>query len=365
MTTAREPAESSHRFLIVGPAWVGDMVMTHSAIQVLADRRPGCEIDVLAPEWSLPLVERMAMVRRAVALPVGHGELGFARRRAIGRMLRSRQYDRAVVVPRTLKAALVPWFARIPRRTGYRGEMRYGLINDMRTLDEAAHPHFAQRCVALALEPGDRLPSPIPHPRLAVDPANASRLMALLGLDLSAPVVAMMPGAEYGPSKKWPAAHYAALARRFAADGFQVWLLGSARDRADADEIETRTGGLVRNLCGRTQLVDAVDLIAQARIAITNDSGLMHVAAAVGCAIVAMYGSTSPGYASPLSDRATVLFLNLSCSPCYARECPLVHHRCLEDLGPDLVHAAAREQLSRLDESRLTQVARELPGRRP
>jgi len=323
------------------------MVMSHSAIQVLASRHPGCEIDVLALEWSLPLVARMPMVREGVALPVGHGELGLATRRAVGRMLRSRHYDRAIVLPRTLKSALVPWMARIPQRTGYRGEMRFGLINDMRPLDEALLPQFVQRYVALAVDADEALPRPIPTPRLAVDPASAARVMSSLGLDLITPVIAMMPGAEYGPSKKWPPAYYAELARRFIADGYQVWVLGSARDREEADEIEARTGGIVRNICGRTQLVDAVDLIAQARLAVTNDSGLMHVAAAVGCPVVALYGSTTPKYAPPLTERATILYLGLGCSPCYSRDCPLVHHRCLKDLGPDLVYAAAREQLSR------------------
>jgi heptosyltransferase II len=156
-----------------------------------------------------------------------------------------------------------------------------------------------------------------------------------------------MPGAEFGPSKKWPAAHYAELALRVVAQGCQVWVLGSPRDQPEADEIDALTRGAVRNICGRTQLVDAVDLIAQAHIAVSNDSGLMHVAAAVGCPVVALYGSTSPTYAPPLTDRGEILYLGLDCSPCGARECPLLHHRCLKDLTPDRVHAVVLQHLAK------------------
>lgn len=338
---------ASRRFLVVGPAWIGDTVAAHCVVLTLASRHPGCEIDVLAPQWSLPLLARMPMVGEAVALPVGHGEFGLAARRAVGRMLRPRRYDRAIVLPRTWKSALVPWIAHIPQRTGYRGEMRFGLINDIRPLDPKVLPQLVQRYVALALEPGDPLPPAIINPRLTVDTANAARVMTSLGLDDAKPIVVLVPGAEYGPSKKWPARYYAELALRILADGYQVWVLGSERDRADADEIEAATGGAVRNLCGRTRLVDAIDLLAQARLAVTNDSGLLYVAAAVGCPVVGLYGSTTPEFARPLTDRGTSLYLNLECSPCRQRECPLGHQRCLKDLRSDVVYAAAREQLSR------------------
>lgn len=346
MIAASSRVTAGQRILVVGPSWVGDMVMTHSVIQVLASQHPGCEIDVLAPPWSLPLVARMPGVREAIALPVRRGKLDLRVRRTVGQALRERNYDHAIILPRTFKSALVPWMARIPRRTGYRGEMRFGLINDMRWLDEGLLPQYVQRCVALAPDSAGPLPPPVPHPRLTVDPVNTERVLSSLGLTTTTPVVAMMPGAEYGPSKRWPPAYYAQLALRLAADGYQVWVLGSPRDRAEADEVEASARGSVRNLCGRTQLVDAIDLIAQARLAVANDSGLMHIAAAVGCPVVALYGSTAPRYAPPLTDQASVLYLGLDCSPCFARECPLSHLRCLKDLTPDRVYAAAREQLA-------------------
>lgn len=291
--------------LIIGPAWVGDMVMTQSLCITLKQRFPDCEIDVLAPAWSGPLLARMPEVRAAIELPVGHGEFGFHARRRLGRSLRGR-YDWAIVTPRSWKKALVPFFARVPRRTGYRGEWRYGLINDMRRLDKQVLPLAVQRYVALACERDATLPPPVPRPSLRVDVDNREPLLTSLGLDTAKPVIAMAPGAE-GPGKRWPVEHYAELARRLGANGKQVWVFGSAKEAELGEAIQRGAGTGVRNLCGRTQLEEVIDLMSLAEMVVTNDSGLMHVAAAVGARLAVIYGASSPNYTPPLTDKAEIV----------------------------------------------------------
>ncbi len=319
----------ARRYLIAGPAWVGDMVMAQSLFITLRQREPDAEIDVLAPGWSLPLLARMPEIREAITVPVGHGEFGLTARWRIGRALLARHYDHAIVLPRSFKSALIPFFSGARVRTGYRGEMRYGLLNDIRSLDKSVLTQTVQRFVALGQPADAPLPPPIPEPKLRVEPDNQRRLLQALNLELERPVVAFMPGAEYGPAKQWPLSHYAELAAELVAQGFQVWLLGSAKDREAAMRI---AAGLeqVHNLCGRTELVDVVDLIALCRAAVSNDSGLMHVAAAVGTPLVALYGSSTPAYTPPLTNKAEILYLGLDCSPCFKRDCPLGTTACLE-----------------------------------
>lgn len=321
------------RILVVGPSWVGDMVMAQALCKLLAGE--GGPVDMLAPGWSLPLVRRMPEIRAGIELGAGHGELALANRYRLARSLRGR-HARAIVLPRSFKAALVPWFARIPRRTGYRGEWRYGLINDVRELDSARLGQTVQRFVALGAAP-DAPPPPVPEPRLAVDAQNQAQLVRTLGLDAQRPVVALLPGAEYGPAKCWPLEHFGALAKRLAAAGCEIWILGSARDRLAGERIAGFALGATRNLCGMTRLEDAVDLLALARVAVTNDSGLMHVAAAVGAHVVALYGSSTPARTPPLTAKRSVRYLGIECSPCFERVCPLGHFRCLRGIGADEV----------------------------
>ncbi len=329
----------SERILVVGPSWVGDMVMAQSLYISLVET-PGSSVDVLAPGWSLPLIRRMPEVRQGIELPLSHGDLGLAARRRLGRSLRREGYDRAIVIPRSFKSALVPWHARIPVRTGYRGEMRYGLLNDLRRLDESVLTQTVQRYVALGRPADAPLPPPVPCPSLSVDSANQARLLETLGLHGEGPVAALMPGAEYGPAKCWPLEFFAETARCLAAEGFRVWVLGSGRDRSAGQSVVQAAAAGVVNLCGLTELEDAVDLLALASHAISNDSGLMHVAAATGCRVIGIYGSTTPAFTPPLSERATPIYLDLDCSPCFRRECPLGHLRCLRDISPQSVLAA-------------------------
>jgi heptosyltransferase-2 len=341
--TAPDTVPEGDKVLVVGPSWVGDMVMAQALYKLLRLRNPGIEIHVVAPSWSLPVLERMPEVARGIELAVGHGELALGRRRALARVLRGQGYTRAIVLPRSLKAALVPWLARIPRRTGFRGEWRYGVLNDVRRLDERLD-QTVKRFVALGQERDEPYPKSLPaqlRPRLVADADNLARLRAEHGLPAASPLVALMPGAEYGPAKRWPAAHYGDLAAALARRGVEVVLLGSAKERAIGEEVAAvARDARVHNLCGATTLVDVVDLAAAAEAAVSNDSGLLHLAAAAGTPVVAVYGSSSPDFTPPLTERAAILTLELSCSPCFARECPLGHLRCLKELSPKTVLAA-------------------------
>jgi heptosyltransferase II len=334
-------SEINERILVIGPAWIGDMVMAQSLFITLRRFQPGAIIDVLAPAWSLPLLARMPEVNEAISLPVGHGQLRLVTRYRLGTRLRQKHYDQAIVLPRSFKSALVPFFARIPRRTGYRGEWRRGLINDMRPLDKRVLRQTVQRYTALGMGTEARLPpDEIPQPRLSVDGRNQVRRRDQLGIPSDRPLVGFLPGAEYGPAKRWPVNYYAALARMLKGRGYGVCLFGSARDAAVCAEIKKQAEEAVVDLSGKTALVDAIDLIAAMDFVVTNDSGLMHVAAAVGCPMVAIFGSSTPAYTPPLTDRVEIVYLDLDCSPCFERDCPLGHLNCLKQIEADDVFEA-------------------------
>jgi heptosyltransferase II len=236
----------------------------------------------------------------------------------------------------------VPWLAGIPRRTGWVGEFRHGLLNDARKLNPKQLPRMVQRFCALALCRDAPLPSPLPVPRLRSDPDKRATLLERLGLQADPPVACFCPGAEYGPAKRWPAEHFATLARALAERGLQVWLVGSARDREVTNPIAAAAGPACRDLAGATSLDEAVDLIASATLVITNDSGLMHVAAALDRPTLALFGSSSPDFTPPLSDRARIVRNAVPCSPCFQRECPLGHFDCMRKLAPATVLAQAK-----------------------
>ncbi len=330
-------ASQPYKILIIAPSWVGDMVMAQPLFMRLHQLHPGLLLDVLAPAWTLPLLTRMAEVHEAIANPFGHGEFNLAARYQLGKALRQRQYDQAIVLPNSWKSALVPFFAGIPRRTGYRGEMRWGLLNDTRILDKIKLPLMVERFVALADTPDKPLPSPIPRPRLDIDEQQRLATLARLGLSPEPRIAALCVGAEYGPAKRWPVAHFAALGKLLREQGYQVWLVGSAKDAEAGAEAASLSEGACLDLCGKSSLNEAVDLLASASVIVSNDSGLMHVAAALDKPLAALYGSSSPGFTPPLSDKAHILSLNLTCSPCFKRECPLGHLDCLMKLTPQHV----------------------------
>ncbi len=330
---------AGEKILVVGPAWVGDMVMAQSLLRLLRERDPAAVIDVVGPPWSVPLVARMPEARRGIALDIRHGELRLGRRWQLARELRAVAYDRAIVLPRSFKAALLPWFAQVPVRTGFAAELRQWFLTDPRQLDRAVLDQTIKRFLVLGLPPGAALPQRPPQPALRVDPANRGALLGRLGLG-HAPAVALMPGAAYGPAKQWPIEYFAELAAWITGRGEEVWVLGSDAERALGEQICTAAGAGAHNLCGQTRLEDSVDLLSAVRAAVTNDSGLMHVAAAAGTRVIALYGSSSPHFTPPLTDRASIHYLALDCSPCFQRECPLGHLRCLRDISVAAVRAS-------------------------
>lgn len=335
------------KYLIIGPSWVGDMVMSQSLYITLKKQRPDMELHVMAPRWCLPLLARMPQVDQAIEMPLGHGDFKLAARWKLGRELKQNQYTQAIVLPNSLKSALIPFFAGIKKRTGWKGESRFGLLNDLRS-NKNTFPLMVQRYIALAF-PRQQMRAAkdiqeIPYPALLVDKAQQQTAIARLGINLDKPVLGLCPGAEFGPSKRWPEAHYAAIAKQWIADGGEVWVFGSQKDQPVANTIrQYLPEGLqthCRLLAGNTSLTEAIDLLAACTTVVSNDSGLMHIAAAVNTPLVAIYGSTSPGYTPPLSQKVQIVHTDIECRPCFKRECPYGHLKCLRELQPNQVWQA-------------------------
>mgnify|MGYP001335450058 CR=1 FL=1 len=326
--------------LIVAPSWIGDTIMAQPLFARLHASHPDLRLDALAPQWVVPVLQRMAEIEEVVASPFGHGQLSLKARWRLARELAARGYDAVYVLPNSLKSALVPFMAGIPRRIGFTGESRFGLINIRHDIDKVALPLMVERFAQLAEPPGAQLPRPISHPKIRSTAADQERTLSELGLERPLRIAGLCPGAEYGPAKRWPARHFAALARKLAETGYAIWLFGSPKDHAIAEEIAQLAPGVCRNLCGATSLGQAIDLLALADFVVCNDSGLMHVAAALDRPLVTLYGSSSPGFTPPLSDQADILSLRLDCSPCFKRDCPLGHLDCLNKLLPEQVFSA-------------------------
>jgi heptosyltransferase-2 len=328
------------RVLVVAPSWIGDTLLAQPLFARLHQKLPGLKLDALAPAWTAPVLARMPQIDEVIESPFAHGELKLLDRWRLGRQIRSVRYDQAIILPNSFKSALVPWFADIPLRVGFLGESRYGVLNIRHRLDAEALPLMAERYAKLAEAPESPPVRPLRAVRLEVNQANLVISLSRLGLSRSRPIAALCPGAEYGPAKRWPTRHFAALAGALAGRGFSVWLIGSARDKQVADEIAAQGNKAVLNLCGRTDLGAAIDLMSLASVVISNDSGLMHIASALGRPLVALYGSSSAEHTPPLAPDAKIVKIDIECSPCFARECPLGHFRCMNDLRPDLVLAA-------------------------
>jgi heptosyltransferase-2 len=312
------------RILVVAPNWIGDALMAQPLLARLREKRPGLRLDVLAPAWVAPVLRRMAEVGEVIEVAFRHGALELRERWRLGRMLRSRGYDQAIVLPNSWKSALVPFFADIPIRSGYVGESRYWLLNLKYREKGKERSPMALHYARLSEKPGTAPREPLPEPHLRVDPVAARATVTRFGL--VGDYAVFCPGAEYGPAKRWP--YFVELSSRLS---LPVAILGSAGER------EACAGIVGKNLAGETTLDEAIDLISCAEFVVTNDSGLMHVAAALGTPQVALFGSSSPRHTPPLSAHARVLWLGIECSPCYARECPLGHFRCMRELSVDRV----------------------------
>lgn len=331
-----------NRILVIGPSWVGDMVMSQALFKALKQNNPDCVIDVLAPAWSLPILARMPEVRQGLVLPFAHGELKLRERYRQGKKLRD-LYDQAIVLPNSLKSALLPFFANIKQRTGWRGEMRYGLLNDLRVLDENRYPLMVERFVALALPEKSTAAKTFPRPQLLTTTESQQTVQQKYGLNKQRKTLVLCPGAEFGNAKQWPEEHYAAVANQKINEGWQVWILGSRNDSKIAEKIfsllDKNNRKFCSNLASRTDLVETIDVIALADAVLSNDSGLMHIAAAVNTPLVVVYGSTSPAFTPPLADKVQIITSDISCAPCFKRTCRFGHRKCLTEQQPHNVLA--------------------------
>ena len=337
--------ESPNRILIVGPAWVGDMVLAQSLFKTLKANQPDCMIDVAAPAWTLPLLERMPEVSNKIALPFKHGELAFWQRIQFGKSLKNAGYSQSIILTNSFKSALLPWAAGIPKRTSFLGEMRYGLINDIRPLDKTKLKKTVERFVTLGLDKDATLPKTILNPHLNSAQEAAWILASRLGVlneinkaDNKSKILGLCPGAEYGEAKRWPAEYYAEVANHTLKNGWQVLLFGSDKDVPVTNHINHLTQNKCVDLGGKTKLGEAIDLMSLCDTIVSNDSGLMHIAAALDKKLIALYGSSDPYHTPPMHAQAVIEYLGLECSPCFKRVCPLQvpseKLKCLKKIKP-------------------------------
>lgn len=324
--------------------------MAQALFMCLKSAYENCRISVMAPDWTRPLLDRMPEVEKNIGLPLKRGEFNLRARRALGKSLIAENFTTAIVLPNSFKSALIPYYADIPRRIGWRGEWRNMLLSDCGKLNKANFPLMVQRFAALAAPDFEVPLATIPKPRLQSDPVERAATLKRFELHTGGKILAICPGAEFGISKQWPAEHYAETCNSLIAEGWRVWVFGSGNDRAIAQailaKIEPEHRGSCVSLAGRTSLAEAIDIMSVTDVAISNDSGLMHVAAALGKPVVALYGSTSPDFTPPLADRVKLLSTDIDCRPCFKRECPYGHLRCLTELKPVRAVTAINELIT-------------------
>ncbi len=320
------------------------MVMSQCLYIELKKLHPNCIIDVMAPGWCKSVLERMSEVNKAIEMPLGHGDFNFFARYQLGKVLRDDNYDHAYILPNSAKSAFIPFFAGIPNRTGWKGEMRYGLLNDLRN-NKKSFNLMIERYIALAHPAikmtGSGALTDMPYPALTVEQQNQQQALIRFNIDTTRTSIALCPGAAYGSAKCWPIDHYASVAKKLIETGCNILLFGSANEKALTDQIEQalsiESQQHCHNLAGKTSLTDVIDLLASCSTVVGNDSGLMHVAAAVKCNVVALYGPTTPNYTPPLTDKKIILHTDISCRPCFKRECPLKHNKCMTEISSQQV----------------------------
>ena len=297
------------KILVVGPSWVGDAVMAQSLYKLILQETKN-KIDVLAPQWTLGVLDRMKEVETSICSPFDHGEFKFCKRVEFGRSMESRSYDQAIILTNSLKSALIPYFSKIPKRTGWLGEMRYGLINDIRKFDRTKDTLMIEKFAVLADDISDKNIK-IPWPSLSINPDNLLRLSNNFSFDIERKTLSICPGAEFGPSKRWPTHYFAEVVLNYLSKDWQVFILGSSKDVKISSEIKEKVPAQYHqnlfNFTGSTKIVDAIDILSNSNLVLTNDSGLMHIAAAVDSKLLALYGPTSPEFTPPLSKKAKII----------------------------------------------------------
>jgi len=333
------------KILIIGPSWVGDMIMAQSLFKLIKSLDKTTQIDVLAPNWSELVLKRMPEITDTIPMPVEHGSFGLGVRYKIAKQLRAANYDQAIILTNSWKSALIPWFARIPIRTGWLGEMRWGLINDLRYLNKKVLSKMVQRYAALGLPAHAVVPSlaELPAPQLSTPPQSIGIVLQRLKLNTEMPILALCPGAAFGPAKRWPAEYFVEIAKQKLAAGWQVWLFGSQQDALVVNSIDQKLESNTVNLAGKINLLETIDLLSLSSAVVANDSGLLHMAASLDKPLVAIYGSTTPGFTPPLGTKSQVLKQDLPCSPCFKRECKFGHLNCMYQIKPERVLDAIAE----------------------
>lgn len=327
-----------YKVLIIGPAWVGDMVMAQTLFKLLKSQHgESLILDVFANDWASGLLSRMAEVNQVIPNPFGHGKFELLKRIKVGLELRKNHYDQVFVLPNSIKSAITPFFAKIKRRTGFIGESRYGLLNDIYKLDKIKLPLMIDRFCAIANK-GEK-PQHIDYPELSSDRGKQLLILNKLGIRPDKPIIAFCPAAEYGPAKRWLPEHFAKLADMLADKNCQMVIMGSNKDTEISNKIINQAlhKEQIFDLCGKTNLTEAIDVLAASQHVVTNDSGLMHIACAVGSNVIALYGSSSPNFTPPLSKHAQLLQIKLECSPCFQRTCRFGHYNCLRFITPEMV----------------------------
>lgn len=344
--------------LIIGPSWVGDMMMSQSLYRTLKQIHADIEIDVMAPAWCQALLKKMPEVSQTIQMPLGHGEFALSKRYQLGKSLRKNNYDQAIVLPNSFKSALIPFFAKIPKRTGWKGEMRYGLLNDLRTLDKLAYPLMVERYIALAypkdqIQNAEQLPKPLLWPKLNVEHNEITETLASFNIINDVPLIGFCPGAEFGPAKRWPDYHYAALGDMLVKQHAKIIIFGSDNDRLVGERIiaQMAHGDACINLAGKTTLEQAVNLIAACKAIVTNDSGLMHIAAALDRPLVALYGPSSPDFTPPLTEKAEIIRLITGYHRVRKGDAEHGYHQSLIDIKPESVFETLMKLIARCEKS--------------
>ena len=335
------------KILVVGPSWVGDSVMAQTLYKRIKKELPSSQIDVMSPHWSLALLERMPEVCKKIVSPFSHGETKLFERYRLGQGLKKENYDRAIILTNSLKSSLIPYFARIGVRTGWLGEFRYGLINDIRSSKKLKKSLMVEKFAALSLYEENYSIENLTFPELEIDFANQRKFLEEFSIDYSKNTMAICPGAEFGPSKRWPAEYYAEIAKFYVNKGWNVLCIGSKND----EDIGIEIGSLNNlgcnesfiNLIGKTSLQDAIDILAFTEKVVTNDSGLMHIAAAVKTPLVALYGPSSPEYTPPLISKKKILRKTQGYEKVRYGSNEKGYHQSLLDIKPEEVLDALEE----------------------
>ena len=321
---------SKKKLLIIPQNWLGDIVMSQTLLKRVKSENPNTTIDVLVNSQFKSLVERMPETNKAIILNCAHKELGFFKRLSLAKKIKG-NYDQSIVLSRSIKSALIPYLAKIPIRTGELGESRYLLINDLRKFNREDRRKTAFRYVSMFSNKEEALNEKY-YPSLQSDSKNIKKLFDKYQLDLEKKIIIFAPGAAFGPSKMWPMEKFKELGEKLNKEFF-ILILGSNNEKIIGDKIITNKNML--NLCGKTSITDATDLMHVSEFCVSNDSGLMHLASATNTKSISIYGATSPQLTPPLTKNKKIHYKGLPCSPCFEKICKYGHYNCLVEIQAD------------------------------